>query len=91
MKAKGNGTPETCAFNLLRIIRGEIPYDRVRGIDGSLIDQPNVTDDATADAEWVLEHYEPRVEIESVEVNTEAVASGDFSALFNIRRKEDAE
>jgi len=59
MKAHGNGTPETCASNLLRIVRGEVPYDRVRGRDGALVDQPNAIDEAVADAEWVLETYEP--------------------------------
>ena len=34
MQAHGNGNPETCASNLLRTIRGEVPYDRVRGRDG---------------------------------------------------------
>lgn len=91
MKAHGNGNPETCASNLLRIIRGEIPYDRVRGIDGSLIDQPNATDEAGADAEWVLENYEPRVEVESVETEPAAVSAGDFSMLVKIKRKEDEE
>ena len=91
MKAHGNGTPETCASNLLRIVRGEVPYDRVRGRDGALIDQPNATDEAVADAEWLLENYEPRVELESAEVNPEAANPGDFSALFNIKRKEDEE
>ena len=52
MKASGNGSPETCASNLLRIVRGEVPYDRVRGRDGALVDQPNATDEAVADAEW---------------------------------------
>lgn len=91
MKAHGNGTPETCASNLLRIVRGEVPYDRVRGRDGSLVDQPNAVDEATADAEWVLETYEPRVTVESVEEHPEAVSSGDFSTLVNIKRKEDEE
>lgn len=91
MKAHGNGTPETCASNLLRIVRGEVPYDRVRGRDGVLIDQPNAMDEAIADAEWLLENYEPRVELESAEMNPEAAPSGDFSALFNIKRKEDEE
>ena len=91
MKAHGNGNPETCASNLLRIIRGEIPYDRVRGIDGSLIDQPNATDEARADAEWVLENYEPRVEVESIETEPDAVSAGDFSMLVKIKRKEDEE
>ena len=62
MKAHGNGKPETCASNLLRIVRGEVAYDRVRGRDGALVDQPNATDEAVADAEWVLETYEPRVD-----------------------------
>lgn len=88
MKAHGNGRPETCASNLLRIVRGEIPYDRVRGRDGALVDQPNVTDEAIADAEWLLENYEPRVDIESIEENPEAAISGEFSMLMNIKRKE---
>lgn len=91
MKAHGNGTPETCASNLLRIVRGEVPYDRVRGLDGALIDQPNVADEAIADAEWLMDNYEPRVKLESVEMNPEAALHGDFSALFNIKRKEDEE
>ena len=91
MKAHGNGTPETCASNLLRIVRGEVPYDRVRGRDGALIDQPNATDEAAADIEWLMENYEPRVTVESVEENADAALSGDFSALVNIKRKEDEE
>mgnify|MGYP003291847383 CR=1 FL=1 len=91
MKAHGNGTPETCASNLLRIVRGEVPYDRVKGRDGSLVDQPNVTDEAMTDAEWVLETYEPRVEIEDIETIPETPISGDFATLVNIKRKESEE
>ena len=91
MKAHGKGRPETCASNLLRIARGEVPYDRVRGMDSSLIDQPNATDEAAADAVWVLETYEPRVEVESAETTPEAASTGDFSTLVNIKRKEDEE
>ena len=89
MKAHGNGTPETCASNLLRIVRGEVPYDRVRGMDASLIDSPTALDEAVADAEFVLETYEPRVNVESEEVNPEEGRSGDFSAFLNITRKEE--
>lgn len=91
MKAHGNGRPETCASNLLRIVRGEVPYDRVRGRDAALVDQPNATDEALADAEWVLQTYEPRVDIESIEATPEALLSGEFSTLVNIKRKEDEE
>lgn len=91
MKAHGNGNPETCASNLLRIVRGEVPYDRVRGRDGTLVDQPNATDEAVADAEWVLETYEPRVNAESITGSGEAVKNGEFALLVDIDRKEDEE
>lgn len=91
MKAHGNGTPETCASNLLRIVRSEVPYDRVRGRDGALIDQPNTKDETIADIEWLLETYEPRVTIENVEAIAEAALTGDFSTLVNIARKEEEE
>ena len=91
MKAQGNGTPETCASNLLRIVRGEVPFDRVRGRDGSLIDKANATDEATADAEWLLETYEPRVTVESVKTTAEELGSGEFATLVSFKRKEDEE
>lgn len=91
MKAHGNGTPETCASNLLLIVRGEVPFDRVRGRDGALIDQPNATDEAIADAEWLLETYEPRVTAERIEALAETALDGDFSTRVNIKRKEDEE
>lgn len=91
MKAHGNGRPETCASNLLRIARGEIPYDRVRGRDGALVDQPNATDEAVADAEWLLSTYEPRINVEEIDITPETVLSGDFSTLVNIKRKEEEE
>lgn len=90
MKAYGNGTPETCASNLLRTVRGEVPFDRVRGRDGVLVDKPNATDEVLADIEWLLENYEPRVSVENLEANPEAVLNGDFAALVNIARKEAA-
>ena len=37
MRAKGNGRPEVCATNLLKITRGEVSYDRIRGRDGALV------------------------------------------------------
>ena len=83
MRASGNGSPEVCAANLLRIVRGEVAYDRVRGVDGTLIDKPNAT-------EWVLETFEPRVESDSIASDPAAAFSGDFGMIVNIiQRKED--
>lgn len=91
MKASGNGTPETCASNLLRIVRGEVAYDRVRGRDGALIDQPNAADEAMADAEWLLEEYEPRVEVTDIAADNSGATSGDFGLIVNIKRKEQSD
>ena len=91
MKAHGNGNPEVCASNLLNIVRGEVPYDRVRGRAGDLEYRANITEEAIADAEWVLETYEPRVNVESTEAIMEATLTGDFSILVNIEREEDDE
>ena len=89
MRAKGNGRPEVCASNLLKITRGEVAYDRIRGRDGALIDRPDAADEAAADAEWLLQTYEPRVDAEAVAANAEAQA-GDFDTIVDItRRKED--
>lgn len=88
MKASGNGSPETCASNLLRIVRGEVPYDRVRGRDGTLVDKFNATDEALADAEWLLEEYEPRVEVDGINAEAADAENGDFAMLVNIKRKE---
>lgn len=91
MRAKGNGRPEVCAANLLKITRGEVSFDRIRGRDGALIDQPDAADEAAADAEWVLQTYEPRVDAEAIAADSDAQA-GDFDAIVDItRRKEDEE
>ena len=90
MRASGNGSPEVCAANLLRIVHGEDAYDRVRGVDGTLIDKPNATEEAVADAEWVLETFEPRVESDCITSDPAAAFSGDFGMIVNIiQRKED--
>lgn len=92
MRASGNGTPEICALNLLRIVRGEVPFDRIKGINGSFIDRPNPTDDVAADIEQTLEIYEPRIDVASI--NTEAAASdlGSVGTIVELkRRKEESE
>ena len=65
MKASGNGTPQTCVQNLLKTTRGEVPYERIKGIDRSLIDQPSETaaSELAAEVEFVVETYEPRVKL----------------------------
>lgn len=80
MKANGNGTPETCVQNLLKTIRGEVPYERIKGIDRTLIDKPSETaaPDLVADVEFVVKTYEPRAKLGTVELTALAAEVGGF-------------
>ena len=64
MKASGNGTPQTCVQNLLKTIRGEVPYERIKGIDRTLIDKPSQTELAALAAE--TGNFELRASIDNI-------------------------
>ena len=63
MLAKGNGRPEICAANLLRMMRYEVPYERMKGIPADIIDMPlpKASLYFTEAATRTLEIYEPRL------------------------------
>lgn len=87
MKASGNGTPEICVQNLLKTIRSEVPYERIKGIDRTLIDKPSETagPDLAVDVEFVVETYEPRVKLSSVELDGLAAQVGSFALDTSIK------
>lgn len=98
MLVSGNGAPEVCADNLLKLRRGEVPMDRIRGIDAALIDAPisESADEISADAEWVLETWEPRIEVNEViagwETETGRVSiKADISVSVAEDEEEDGE
>lgn len=80
MKSSGNGTPKQCVENLLSIIRGENAMERVKGINARLFDKPR--DEAVIalkeDARWVIETYEPRVDVENIEISVIEQQDGSF-------------
>ena len=86
MKASGNGTPQTCVQNLLKTTRGEVPYERIKGIDRSLIDQPSETaaPELAAEVEFVVETYEPRVKLTDVELVALDAEVGGFEINASI-------
>ena len=91
MRASGNGRPDVCAANLLRISRGEVPFDRVRGLSAALIDAPVARyEDAAADAEWVLTTYEPRADVEKV-LSSAVGADVAITAKINLRQEDDTD
>lgn len=81
MKAKGNGDPAQCVGNLLRLIRGEVPYERLKGMNPALIDQPssNAAPELMADAEWLIETYEPRIKLQNIDLEAALAQSGHFN------------
>jgi len=90
MKKSGNGRPETCAYNLLRTIRGEVPFDRIRGIDGTLIDKPKGYARARADTEWLIRTYEPRISIKEIDLQGTDLLNGELMQTVDVERKEDS-
>lgn len=81
MLSKNNSNPAVCVNNLLQIARGEVPYDRVKGIGIAQLDAPVAlsADDIVEDAEWMLATYEPRAEVDEVEVTPTDAPNGHFS------------
>lgn len=90
MRASGNGTPAVCANNLLRMVRGEVPFDRVKGLDPRLVDRPlsAVSEELEADAEWLIETYEPRVQLDSISVSQADAVNGGFVTTAKVKEKE---
>ena len=83
MKASGNGAPEICVQNLLKTIRGEMPYERIKGIDRTLIDKPSETaaTDLAADVEFLVETYE---QLSDSDLKALTAQTGDFELRASI-------
>lgn len=91
MLATGNSDPARCGVNLLRTVRGEVPYVRTKGIARELVDAPATEAwRLSADAEWVLEQYEPRLDLDRVDTGAAASAAiaGDLDAVARVTRRE---
>ena len=90
MRANGNGTPEACADNLLRIARGEVPFERVKGLDPRMIDRPFgvAQRDIRQDAEWLLDTYEPRVTVNAINIDLATGADAGFVITADVTETE---
>lgn len=63
MLKSGNGLPHVCAANLLRTVRGTVPYELFKGIAIDVIDKPiGVGYAAEVAAQETIRHYEPRIQ-----------------------------
>lgn len=90
MKAKGNGTPEQCVQNLILITRGEVPYERIKGIDPSIIDKPAeiAADMIRTNVEYLIEKYEPRANMGDLDIAALAAKAGGFQINLEIENNE---
>lgn len=89
MKASGNSNPMQCVQNLVCIVRGENPYERCKGIDPTIIDQPYDIAKILLkqDVEWLIETYEPRVNLNDVDLDSLLSEEGAFRLLINATLK----
>lgn len=86
MRASGNGNIQVCTENLLAIVRGEVAYDRLRGLDARSIDKPaaEAAELIQQDAEWLLETYEPRATVRNIAVTSGGSIGGQFNVTAEI-------
>lgn len=85
MRANGNGMPMQCVANLVRIVRGECIYDRIKGIDSTLIDKPEpiARPLLITDVRWLIKTYEPRVDANEVDLKDLLALQGNFRININ--------
>lgn len=86
MRMKGNGNPEVCAVNLMNLTISEVPFDRLRGRDPSMLDRPLGERQALRNARMILDVYEPRIE-NKVASGWERDADGNFSITLDLSNK----
>jgi hypothetical protein len=81
MIANGNGNPELCVANLLQTIRGEVPLERVKGVDPSIFDKTSgdAVTQARTDITWLLKTYEPRFNLKNVDIPALIAERGAFT------------
>lgn len=90
MRASGNGNIDLCVNNLLRTFRGEVPFERVKGLDPRLIDTPvaEAALEVQQDATWLLETYEPRVTVNAIRKSKSDAVNGGLQVTADITEKE---
>ena len=93
MLSKNNSNPAVCVNNLIQIARGEVPYDRVKGVSSARLDVPitQAVDDIVEDAEWMLDTYEPRADVDGIEVTPTDAQSGHFAIIAKINTTKEAD
>ena len=71
MKSSGNGNVAQCVANLIATYQGEVPYQRLKGMDPSFIDENIITSEPKIKnhATWLIENYEERATVNDINVS----------------------
>lgn len=79
MLSSGNSDIALCVSNLLRTYQGEVPYRRKKGVSHETLDLPadEVEQQMIEDAELCLNEFEPRIDIDDIELDT-VNKNGDY-------------
>lgn len=87
MLSYGNGSAAKCVNNLVRISRGEVPYDRIKGVKLSQRIGKTIAarEEIADDAKWMVGVYEPRVNVESVKISVTDGVNGHANMTVNVR------
>lgn len=90
MRRHGNGAPQVCVNNLLQLFRGEVPYERVKGLDPRMYDRTffAASSKLRQDGDWLVDTYEPRAAIKSITVAQSDAVNGGFAVTAEIEEKE---
>ena len=90
MRSSGNGNPRVCAENILKCVRGEVPYERVKGIAPDIVHAPYIdaSTSFTQEASLLIEIYEPRATLNSVDIKPVDIANGGFSISMELTEKD---
>ena len=90
MLASGNSNVMVCIGNIIKTVRGEVPYERLLGINPNIIDMPSkyAAVDMTEDIEWLISTYEPRANLKSVDLQSIVAQTGDFLIQAKLNRGE---
>lgn len=89
MLASGNGDVATCVGNIVKTIRGTVPFERFKGIPRQVFDRPLTADnyDLRIAVQENLKSYERRVENpRQVDVEVIDPTTGDVRVNIGIER-----
>lgn len=87
MLAQGNSDVRLCALNIIRTMKGTVPFAREKGIDPRWIDSPMTEQNMMfPDIQQTLKRYEQRINPEDIQFADIAAVHGDFGVVVEARR-----